>query len=265
MKVAVLSPLSKQGRTTISILLGHALAYMSSLEVCVTYLGLQSNMPKYLGVSELTEDKTRSTSQIIKLIESGGFTPEELVHYMISLDRQFKLLNTSTELTQLKDSEALISYISSIEDYNTIRIIDVDTELTDQSTQELIEASDLVVMVIDQTMESAEYIKNFKEDIEVAHMFPPDTKTIYIVNKFNPLIMSHRDTSKMYGIRHRKTSKVNYEPRLVKMANNGRLDETIRLIHKGNLHLLGLDQDVTDLARIVGNNLGIQVNWRELN
>lgn len=258
MKISVISPRNKQGRTTVSLILAQALAYTTKFEILVTYQGDDSAMPKALGVMEMTEDKTRSTSQVVKLIQSGGFSISELRDYMINIDNQLMFLNTATELTTVKDSVTLVNYMTNLEDYSMIQIVDIDTELYEDSTQELLSNSDLVLVVVDQTRASADQLKVIRE----TDVFPDPDKVCYIFNRFDPVIMSHRDTSKMYGIRQKRTVKLNYNPHIVKATNQGKIDTLVRLVEKKDIKLVDLETDMFEMAKFVGAHIGFAVKWR---
>lgn len=261
MKIALLSPRHKQGLSTASILLAQTIAHTTTLRVHLTYTGGDyKSYLEYLGL-DYEEDKTRTTSQMVKLIETGSLSHAELEDYMIKIEDRFLVLNTSSDITTEEDSETLISYVLSNEDDNgTLTVIDVNTELDDDITQKIIKESDLVIIVAEQTRLSSEMAKRWMK----SDYIEDDSKVVFIFNLFDPYVMSSRETAKMFGIRYRRTSKISYNPYIKKFCNERKLDNLLTYIKRKDERVFELNADLLECARLIGNQLGFHVEWRGL-
>lgn len=259
MIVALISPRFRQGLTTSSLLIAQALAAGTKLNVVLSYTGDDyKSLAEYTGL-DTSNDRTRSSSQLIKLIETGSLRANELIDYAVKVSSNMHILNTSSETTSIEDSEGLLRYfIQDSSDSGMLKIIEINTELDEQITQDVLTVADLVVVVADQTQKTAELYRKWKDSKEIA---PDKHKTCLVVSRFDEMIMSSRDVARMYGIPYKRVSRISYNPQLPKFANEQRITDVIQYILNKNHHVYRLNADLMDCSKLIGNNLGFRIDW----
>lgn len=260
MRICVISPKSRQGRTTAAILLGQALARTTSLDVTLTHMGLGSSMAKYLGFEDLVTDSTRSISQLARVVERGNLTPGDIKDFAIMVEPNVSFLSTHAPSTKVKDGLIVVKGLYEFENYSGVTIVDVATEIYEESTQYIINNSDMVLIATDQTNGSLEAFQQIME----SEYAPPKNKVGIIITNFDPVVCSLREALKAYGVPRKKGTKISYNPYLVKESNKGHFSILAHRAHQDELRYAQLRVDILELAKLLGANLGFNPKWSEI-
>lgn len=257
MRVAVYSPVRRQGATTISILLGATMARQRSFSTCLTYTGTEvDSLNLYLSMQQ-KEDMTKSLSQMVKLLEADIISNEDVKDYLYAIDTNLDLMHTANEYTNKGDSERLLSFILDNLPHDLI-ITDVNSEPYEATTQKVLEEADLIAVVISQSMDVVRKLQRWRE----SEYFPDPAKVVYVINEYDSNVSAARDVANKIGVKYTKVSKVSMNPYIRKMSNSGKLIELLTYIIKKDIRVIELNTDLRDLCYLVAGNLGVKINWR---
>jgi CO dehydrogenase nickel-insertion accessory protein CooC1 len=260
MKIAVISPDRKQGISTVSALLGLALAQTQNFSVCLTYTGNKNaTLPAFLGIQP-TEDKTRNLTQVIKLLESNAITGEEIQDYCLKVPgtTNLQLMDTASETISDADNSKLVRFV--IENMNhDVVITDVATEIYEEITHAVIDNSDLIVMVLTQSREAGEKLKYWESAGILSHL--NQKGLVYIFNQYDPNVEAFRDTTKRMGLRHRRCAKITYNSFIKRTSNIGKLQTILPYILARDPRVIELNNDIKECLLVILANLGRRMNW----
>lgn len=257
MRVAIYSPVRRQGATTISILLGAAMAKQRSLSTCLTYTGTEvDSLNMYLNIQQ-KEDMTRSLNQMVRLLEADIISNEDIKDYLYSIENNLDLMHTANDYTNKEDSERLLSYILENLPHDLI-ITDVNSELYEATTQKVLEEADIVIVIISQSMDVVGKLRRWKE----SEFFPDPAKVVYVINGYDVNVSAAREVANKIGIKYTKVTKLSMNPFIRKMSNAGKLTELLKYIFEKDIRVIELNTDLRDLCYLVAGNLGIKINWR---
>lgn len=260
MKIAVISPDRRQGGTTISVLLALALAQTQNYTTCLTYTGHNnSSIAGALGIKP-SEDKTRSLTQVIKLLESNAISGDEIIDYCSQVPDvpNLQLIDTSSDSVTEEDNAKLLKFV--IESLNhQVVITDVATEIYDETTETVLENSDLIVMVLTQSRDIREKLKHWEAEKILSKLNKKGL--VFIINQFDPYVLAFRDTSKSLRLRHTRCAKISYNPFIKKTSNMGKLQTILPFILKRDPRVIELNNDLKECLAIVLANLGKKMVW----
>jgi cellulose biosynthesis protein BcsQ len=260
MKIAVISPDRRQGGTTVSILLALALAQTQKYTTCLTYTGNDNrSITGCLGMKP-SEDKTRTLTQVIKLLESNAISGNEILDYCLQVPGvpNLQIIDTASETISDDDNAKLLKFV--IENINhQVVITDVATEIFEDTTQTVIDNSDLVVVVLTQTREAWEKLKMW----EAAKIMDRLDKkgVVYIFNHYDPYVEAFRHTTKRMNLKHRRCAKISYNPFIKRTSNMGKLQTILQYILSMDPRVIELNNDLKECLMVVLANLGRRTVW----
>ncbi|GKU77565.1 hypothetical protein [Paenibacillus sp. L3-i20] len=260
MKISVISPDRRQGGTTISIMLAIALAQTQNYTTCLTYTGNNnSSISGALGIKP-SEDKTRSITQVIKLLEANAISGDEILDYCIQVPGvpNLQMIDTASDSISDEENAKLLKFaISNLS--HQIVITDVTTEIYEEITDIIIENSDLIVMVITQSREIKEKLRHW----EAAKIMAKLNKKglVFIVNQYDPYVEAFRDTSKNMKLKHARCAKISYNPFIKRTSNIGKLQTILPYILEKDPRVMELNNDLKECLTVVLANLGKRMVW----
>lgn len=258
MKIAIYSPVRRQGSTSLSILLGTALAAKTTLKTCLTYTGTESDtFNMFLGLRQYA-DRTKSINQMIKMLQANAISGEDISDYLHKVVENIDLMHTSSDKTKKEESEILLSYILSHLPHNLV-ITDVNSEPYEETTQKVLGEADLVVVVLSQGVDVIDKFKRWKE----SSYFPDPSKVVYVINRYDANVSAIRNVCKLIGVKYNKVAKLSMNPMIRKQSNEGKLGDLMTYILERDIRVIELANDMRDIALLVGGNLGIRINWKE--
>ncbi len=256
MKVAIYSPVRRQGCSTVSMLLGAALAHVVGMKVCLTYTGVESDAYNIaLGLNHL-EDRTRSLTQVIRMLEGDNISGDDIIDYLTPLANNLDIMQTSSDYITSEDSDVLLSFVLNNLPHELI-ITEINSEPFEENTQHILNDVDIVIVLVSQAMDVLTKYKLYKK----SQYYPNQAKIVYVVNRYDPYISPLKDVAKIMGVDKRKIVKIPKNPYIVKMANSGTLHKLMPYIYNKDLRVLNLHADIRDLCYLVMSNLGVKINW----
>jgi cellulose biosynthesis protein BcsQ len=259
MKIAVMSPSRDQGITTASILLGLTLAQTQGLSVCLTHSGLDnSSLEAYLGISKYN-DKTKSITQIIRLLESHAIAGDEIADYCTKIENKFEILNTAAPNIDKEESAKLLKFIIPNLKHDIV-ITDVETELWEETTKQIIQTADVIIIVMSQNIHTINKLEAWRES-EYYNCIR-GKPTMYIINKFDGYVSAFRDFTKQARLKHMQCCKISYSPFIKKTANMGKLHTIIPYILERDVRVCELNNDLKECMQVIKAHMGERSNWR---
>jgi hypothetical protein len=268
--ITFLSPDRRQGLTTVSSLIALALANTQNLNTALTFTGNNNNsINTFLGLTPV-EDKTRNLTQLVKLLESNAISGSEIADYCTKIHNvpNFLILDSASNAISDEDNGRLIKF--AIEHLDTdVVVTDVATEIFDDVTKQVIEQSDLIVMVLTQSRdiwkklkvwEDVQWDANSKEDQTIMEKLS-SKGLIFIFNQYDAYVEAFRETTKKFGIRHRRCCKITYNPWVKKTSNMGKLHTILPYILDKDPRVVELHNDIRECLTVILANLGRRSLW----
>lgn len=259
MKIAVMSPSRDQGITTVSVLLGLTLAQTQGQSVCLTHSGMDSfSLDSYLGISKYN-DKTKSITQIIRLLETHAISGNDIADYCTKIENNFELLNTAAPDVNGEESAKLLKFVIPNLNHDIV-ITDVKTELWEETTQQTLQTADVVIIVLSQNIQTVKKLEAWKASEYYAAI--RGKPTMYIINKFDGYVSSFRDFTKQAGLKHIQCCKISYSPYIKRTANLGKLHTLLPYIIERDVRVCELNNDLKECMQVIMAHMGKRCNWR---
>lgn len=255
MKIAVISPTHHAGVTTTSLMLAYTIAMTQAAGVCLTYTGVNEDIKQYVGVPE-TKDATRSISQVVRLLEANAISPENLSEYSVKLTTNLELMDSASDVITADESSSLLSFV--FENIPTdVTICDISSELGDEATQSIFKHCDILVMVVNTSLQSLENARKWKESV----YWPKDIPTMLVVNRYDPQIMAISEIAKRVGVKVRDTCKIHYNPLIQQNCNKETLDTVIPYIIAKDPRLIELNMDMKECIQFLFSQMSMKIRW----
>lgn len=259
MKICVLAPFHDGGLTTVSALISDMLSRKCALPVTLTHTGSNdTSMSLYLNL-ESKKDPTQSLTSILKMIQNDQISGEDLKDYTIKCGNKLGVLDPNNKTVSESDANKLLDSVLEAVD-NELAVIDIVTELYEESTEQLLANSDFFVCVLSQS----EDVLHKMEVWMTSPLWESIQKkgVMYVVNKFNRHIGALRDITNKLNLRHVKVCKISYNPLIVKYSNTGRLlDVNTEILNKSPLFFQHYNE-LKDIVGVITQNLGLPMNWK---
>lgn len=260
MKIAVISPDRRQGGTTVSALLALGIAQTQNMTTCLAYTGNDGrSMSGFLGIKP-QEDKTRNLTQVIKLLEANAIAGDEIVDYCLKVPGvpNLQLIETASDTISGEDNTKLLKFAIQNLSHEVV-VTDVATEIYDEASLAVIEQSDLVVMVLTQSRDVWNKLKDWDRAGVLGGL--NGKGLVYVFNQFDPYVEAFRDTTKRLGLRHRRCAKLSYNPFIRKSSNTGKLQTMLPFILNRDPRVIELNNDLKECLMVVLSNLGRRTAW----
>lgn len=256
MRVAVISPLNRSGCSVITTVLAQAAALTQDMKTMVTYTSRQRTLPVYLNLEGFLSDRTRSISQVVKLLQARAISADELDEFAIRVAANFYLMDTVSNT--ISDDEALMVqkfvYTNSKSD---LTICDISEALDDPNAQELLEISDAMCLVLNPDYVSIEMLHLWRE----SEYWPKNKPYLVIINRYDDPIIGLRPYAKRCGIETKFVSKLHYNPFIVKACNENFLVDIVPYAYEKDIRLLNIRGDIKELMSWITNISGRKLVW----
>lgn len=258
MKITLLSPRHGRGLTTVSALLADMASKKYGIPCMLTHTGARDEaMDSYMSLTK-GMDKTMNFRQIVKLSEVGEITGSDLKDYTVKRGKLNIFNPNGEEIDDEKGNMLLMQILKT--NVHGLTFIDVTGELTDPGVESILADSDFHVIVLNQSMETINQLKYWKEygywdKIEQAGY-------IIIINCFNNNIMALDKVAKLIGAKRNRVFKLHYNPLIVKQANEGTLLISNEYALVGDPRYVQIKTDLLECLKAIAANLGLAYKWR---
>lgn len=247
-RILVMSPLHNMGTTVASTFLAQGLTF-SNKTTTLLFNEPESLLPSYVGI-ESVEDPTRSIMQIVRLIDNGSIADRDILDYCYTISKNANLLNLADKSLSAKDRLQVVQHVYTRVPTNVV-ICDNSADIDDRTSKILIDESDMVFIVVDTSIKSAQRLKFWLQ-----HPNLVNHRNVYvIVNEYNEVISSLRDYAKYLGMSANRVCKIHYNPWIRKCCFNGGLATILPLAREYDPRVVNLKCDIDELCQCVESNI----------
>ena len=260
MKIAVFSPVHGQtGNTVTALFLAMSMALTQRKNICLTHTDFSSTVIQEILGLDVTEDVTRSLSQIFKLLNSGTLMEKELVDYAINVLPGLDLYTTHN--VALEHSE-LVGFLEFL--FNKMKIyhhtvIDVDTGAKSKTSELCLSIADTVVITVSQNYHVLRAARELLRDDDFQKLIK-DKRVLFAVNRFNTEICKLSDVTKQLDVKTKDIILIHDNVFISRCYNKGVIEDVIKRAYQKDIRVLELHNDIKNACRIL---LGKDFIWKE--
>lgn len=255
MKAAVISPKHETGLSTITAMIGMTLTWTQQYTCMMSYLG-PSDVPRYLGLGSL-DDKTRSISQLNKLLQAGAIAPDQITEYSVPVFRDLWLMDTTSTLVTEEEKAKIISFVFDQVPVDVALCEVCDDDLSKETTVEILRNSDVIIIIFQPSTNQFDAVKKFL----MAQPWAEFKDILYICNRYDDVIMPLRDISKNMGVAHTDMCKLHYNPWIPKMCEAGQLDDIVKFTVMKDPRVINLNNDLKEITSYFATGLRAKLKW----
>lgn len=248
MNISVMSPhTEKSGVTSVASLIGLELA-IKGKSVCLTHMThTNADLHTYFKLKRM-EDKTNNADQLVKLIKGEAIQPEKVRSYCKAVTDQLDIFSSMDTSYIEEDHDFMLKYIAGSFPHE-IKIFDIDCSMVQPTAKDIILASDLAVLVLNQGVSE---LSDFAEQRDVILRRLAGKPVMVVVNKFNPVACSIREVANMAGIKKPENwFTLAYNPWVNYGCNSGELVDVHRKAKSKDARVIDLDSDLEKIATAV--------------
>lgn len=253
MNIAVIHPhSSKTGATTVTLLTALELGRHGK-KCCITHTKSgEDSIDKYLGFKEeFEDDKTSNSSRLVKMINEGGMTPEELHNYCKEAIPNVEVY-TADDTIDESGLESTVKFMCESQEFDYL-LIDVDNDYTlkkNKVAKISVEKADLVILVLDQNGKSLEKFKNNSKRYMADLAGKP---MLVVVNKFTDIAGSIKSTAALLGIKKPNNwIPVRYNSWLIWACNNNGIRDLAEcMADEHDMRVADIEADITNVANSI--------------
>jgi cellulose biosynthesis protein BcsQ len=260
MKIAVFSPVHGQtGNTVTSLFLAISLALTQRKNICLTHTDFSSTViQESLGL-DIQEDVTRSLSQVFKLLNSGTLLEKELTDYAINVIPGLDLYTTHNVVLESGELSDFIEFLfNKMKIYHHI-VIDVDSGLTNKTTELCLSIADTVVITVSQNFHVLKKTRDLVQSNEFKKLVK-NTRVVYAVNRFNTEVCKLSDVARQLDVKTKDIILIHDNHFISRCYNKGIIEDVLKRALQKDIRVLELYNDIRNACRIL---LGKEFIWKE--
>ena len=243
-KILVLSPLHNMGTTVVSSMLAQGVTYAGKSSTLV-FTDKNSYIPKYLGVEGL-DDPTRSITQVVELIDNAAIENRDILTYAHTYAKNAFLMNTANP--SLSDAFKLqtVQYVYERVTSDVV-VCDCSDDIDSTLVSELLELSNMVLIVVKPSLKVIDYMKNWLE----YSVLKGNPNIFIVVNEYNETIASLRDFCKALSFPANRVCKLHYNPWIPKCCFNGTLPTILPLTMNLDYRVANIVGDINEINQAI--------------
>lgn len=244
MRIAVVSPHTENnGNTTLAMLIGLELS-SNGKKTCITHAKPISNsFYSYLNFVGY-QDKTSTSSQIVKVLKEGGLNGDEVTDYCKQITEDLEAFTNDATNFDQNDMDFMIKYIARSFPHEHI-IFDVDDYNIEQN-EAIIKLCDVVVLNITQSV--AELQSFFKNKDKYMEMFG-NKPLVVVINKYNSIKGTIKETAHWMGVKKPNNWLVLHEnPWITWATNHGQLGQLFKKINEKDRRVIEIQSDLVKIC-----------------
>ena len=111
-RILIMSPLHNMGATVVSTLLTQAATFDNKTATLI-FTQPNSNLPDYLGIEDIN-DPTRSIMQIVRLVDNGAISDEDILDYAHQFSKNAYLLNVADPSLSGRDRDQVVTHLAKV-------------------------------------------------------------------------------------------------------------------------------------------------------
>lgn len=260
MKIAVFSPVHGQAGNTVSALfLAMSMALTQRKNICLTHIDFNSTVIEEILGLDITNDVTRSLSQVFKLLNSGTLLEKELADYAINVIPGLDLYTTQNVVLEHSELDNFIEFLfNKMKIYHHI-VIDVDAGLKNKTSELCLSIADTVVVTVTQNNHVLRAARELIKDANFKKL-TKNKRILYVVNRFNTEIGKLSEVAKQLGVNTKEIIIIHDNVFIAKCCNKGVIEDVIKRALQKDIRVIELYNDIKNACRIL---LGKDCIWRE--
>lgn len=258
MRLAVLSPLERCGCSVVTTMLAQSAALTQDLKTVVTYTSKARTLPVYLSLRDYLQDRTRSISQVVKLLQARAISAGELDEFAIKVAPNFYLMDTVSPTITMEEALMVQKYVFTNIEADLV-LCDISEPLDDTNAQELIEAADALCIVLNPDTVSIEALNVWKQ----SEYWPKNKPCMVVINRFDESIIGVRAYAKQCAIEVKNTCKLHYNPFIVRACNENFLAEIVPYAYEKDIRVLSLRNDLYEMMTWCMSLSGRKTRWEK--
>ena len=261
MRIAFVPMVKHNGLTAGALLTGMALAYKQAKDVRMCFTGNNRDIPRYMGRDEDEKDVTRSITQVSKLLQARAISPDELSNYCVKLGPNLELMDTYAESLTPGEMQEIMTFVYE-RSSTAVTICDCAEGVEDPGTLAVLEKSDVVVWVCDQSYRSLHDVVLFRESPAFKRL-NPEARQMLLVVEFDPVIKPLKQTAAEAGMTLRDTCKIRYNPYIAKGCERRDLHSVAVSIFEKDWRVIELYRDLLEITQFLLSATGEKIRWED--
>lgn len=256
MKIAVVSPVGRCGSTVATLLMAYTMAYTQGRTVRLCYTGENHAIKRYVGKDTAERDATRTISQVSKLLEAHAIAPDDLGDYCLKMGINIDIMDSwDSALTEEEVTSLLVfTFSRNVADYI---FCDLAYSIEDDTSQAVLKACDVVVVVSEPSRASLKAIRDMQE----SEYWPKGKPCMLLVSKYGEEIDSLDNLAKQAQFKKRATCKIHYSPLITKYCNSGQLDTIIPYIIQRDPRVIEFNADLKECTQFLLSLQEAKIKW----
>lgn len=241
-RVLVMSPLHNLGQTVCSTLFAQGVTFSGKTSMLLAS-DVDTPIPEYLGL-ENSNDPTRSVMQIVKLIDAGSISDQDILDYAHQYTKNGYYLNMTDKALVGRERAQVLKHLFERTPCDIV-VCDNSSDISDSTTEELLEFADAIFIVIDMSPKCLRYLESWSKSKQLQNY----SNVFLIVNHYDETVSSMRDFTKKTPYTNNRLCKIHYNPWIRKCCFNGQLHTILPLSKEYDPRVANLAVDVNDIAR----------------
>lgn len=251
-RILVMSPLHNMGATVVSTLLTQAATFDNKTATLI-FTQPNSNLPDYLGIEDIN-DPTRSIMQIVRLIDNGAISDEDILDYAHQFAKNAYLLNVADPSLTGRDRDQVITHIFHRAPTH-LSICDSSEDIDSSLSQKLIDLADMIFLVLDMSKKSRDYMHSWLDSPQLR-----DKNNVYIiVNRYDEVVFAIRNLAKVMQIPANRLCKLHYNPWITKCCNTRTLGTLIPTARVLDPRTAALNCDFNELLQCINGDMVFKI------
>lgn len=257
LRIAVITPINRCGASVVTTVLAQSAAITQEMKTVITYTSPRRTLPTYLDVKRQVEDKTRSISQVVKLLQADAISTDELDEYAVKLDDNCYMMDTVAESITREEALMVQKYVFTHVKADMV-LCDISEAIDDPTAQELIAVADAVCFVLNPDTTSIDAFRIWKESA----FWPKDKDYFCVISRYDDDIIGVRQFAKACGVPTKHMCKVHYNPFIVKACNESFLKDIVPYAYEHkDKRVLQLRSDIKELMSWCMTEGGYRLKW----
>lgn len=235
------------------------MAYKQQRNVRVCYAGTNNSIKRYLGREEMEQDKTRSISQVSKLLQARAITPDELTNYAMKIGPNLELMDSWSENLTTDEMNEILTFVYS-RSSSDVTVCDMGSNISGVTERSLIEQSDVVIFV---ATPSAPVLENLREMREKDKRLFSGCRQALLVNMYDAGIAPLKWCAQTAGFSLRDTCKLHWNPYITKGCNIQDLQSVILTAYEKDPRVVELYMDMKEVTLFLMSINSEKSRWED--
>lgn len=259
MKIAMVPTDPRAGVTVCTWAAAMGLAYKQGRTVRVCYTGDNPALKRYIGRDSIEQDKTRSISQVSKLLQAHAIAPDELGNYCLKVGPNLELLDSYSEALTPDEVQEIITFVFDRSD-SDYTLCDVCDGIGDPLTDSIIGVADVVCLVADTSWSA---LTRARMLVEANQKLLGDKEIMIIVNRYDPAIMTRKKAAQIAKSSPRHTAKLHWNPYITKGCNIQDLQSVFISCYESDPRVIELKQDIREITQLMLSYNSEKIRWED--